>query len=66
MKCPLIMAARASQFFTRKSPETDCIREECAWYDETVECCALVALVRVKTATGAVLGRIADNLPERS
>jgi len=47
--------------------ETDigeCIGDNCAWYDETVECCALVALVRVKTATGAVLGRIADNLPE--
>jgi len=46
MKCPIIVAARASQHLTRDSQASDCLQEECAWWSKSFELCDINILAQ--------------------
>ncbi|MBA7677098.1 hypothetical protein ES703_85346 [subsurface metagenome] len=56
MKCPLI---RAEGYFDNKEWQvitTDCLKEECAWWDPANNCCAVRTIVSVLSRLTKKLG----------
>lgn len=64
MKCPILVADDTYNGPREDYTRTNCLQEKCGQWDDTTGLCARVAEVRVLTAIGNVLGRIADNLPK--
>ena len=60
MKCPLFCIGNYSVENIKRSPNFDCLKEECAWWDLAHMCCAMIALNQTFVAVGNVVGRIAD------
>lgn len=63
MKCPLTISAR---FYTGPGVEVvggNCIKEECAWWYEGDQCCALTNLARDSTLILLELIAIKNKLP---
>lgn len=44
MKCPLIFGNYMVRKGFIKSPDTDCLKEECAWWDNKLKLCSITAL----------------------
>ena len=65
MKCPLLCIGNYSAELMRENPSFECLREECAWFDENGDRCSVLELSRTMTAIGHVLGdaRRLMNLP---
>ena len=59
MKCPLFTAAEMSHEPELKPSSNDCLKEECAWWDETRACCEYRSM-RIE------LSRLVDRLDEIS
>ena len=60
MKCPLMHYQERNHNVFPCEVFEDCFEEECAWWDETVDRCSMVALSQTFIAIGNVLGKIAD------
>lgn len=45
MKCPLLSAGEYTRNVSHPTISCDCIKEECAWWNEAYSCCQLVELV---------------------
>jgi len=64
MKCPLLTDKDYSVQLERNLNTGDCIKEECAWWDQVYGRCTVLALSQIFTAMGHVLGRIHDQMPK--
>lgn len=41
MKCPLIIYVKSSPYQGEETEQGDCLKEECAWWDEESERCSV-------------------------
>lgn len=62
MKCPIHTQVNITGGKFTVLGNQDCLLEECAWWDKTHGCCAVLALSRTSRATRDVLGAIAQEL----
>ena len=56
MKCPILIKVTKKWFRPPIYEPMECLKEECAWWDEAHECCATIALNQTMVAIGNVLG----------
>ncbi len=63
MKCPLFCMNDTRVQLGEETEIGDCLKEECAWWDEAHECCAIIALNQTFVAVGNVIGRAVDKMP---
>jgi len=64
MKCPLILRSKYTTFEHIETVVDECITTECAWFDSHTGVCSVLALARIMTAGGNVLGRIHNVIKE--
>ena len=46
MKCPLITAGLMADHETSITSSFDCLKEECAWWDEHTQKCAVLTIAK--------------------
>jgi len=63
MKCPLMSSGFQEYYEEGQQYNQDCLKEECAWWDEAHECCAMIALNQTFVAVGNVIGQFVDKMP---
>jgi hypothetical protein len=63
MKCPLGGVGERQWSTEVKVQHEDCLYSKCAWWDETTNCCSVLALSRTMVAIGNVVGQLADRKP---
>ena len=63
MKCPVMTAGNFERFPPEKDEFIDCLKEECAWWDEIDERCVLVTLVDKIADMRDDLIQIRDKMP---
>jgi len=64
MKCPLFATFDKRTQMGEESDHSECLQEECAWWDQVYGLCTVLALSPIFTAMGHVLGRIHDKMPK--
>ncbi len=57
MKCPLMVSGYRDRTLDPMRPATDCLKEECAWWEKEGEGCAVMLL-------GLQVGTVCDQLTE--
>lgn len=62
MKCPLFHTALINDFQRRKDGDDDCLKEECACWDEVPCLCSVLNLSQAATAVGVILIQMASNV----
>ena len=62
MRCPLIMVNRTWGGEEQGLEGDRCIKEECAWWDNNSDRCAILELSRLGNAIGNSLGNIAREM----
>lgn len=60
MKCPLFKDWNAADSGVFYYTNSDCLKEECAWWDTAHETCAVIALNQTFVAVGNVLSKLTD------
>ncbi|MBA7560963.1 hypothetical protein ES708_02597 [subsurface metagenome] len=63
MKCPLFMIHILQEPGKVDLAKVDCIKEECAWWVEASESCAMEAIPRIIGFLGSELKTIKEELP---
>ncbi len=46
MKCPILSAPTVRTAFTAYFADVDCLKEECAWWDEEKNCCSVKVIAK--------------------
>jgi len=62
MKCPLRSISTKYPDEQIGHDDLNCLKEECAWWDEPCEWCAILTLSRALTALGSVVDEIKEKL----
>ena len=63
MKCPLLKIARAGLLSEAARPLDDCLREDCAWWDEVMKKCSVQVLAQFSVGASVYLHNISENMP---
>jgi len=64
MKCPLLMYNYLPDESPTEGKRTDCIKEECAWWDNVLEDCCFRVAAKASDRTERVLTDILAKLPQ--
>ena len=62
MKCPLICKAAAASRLPASQVVDDCVKADCAWWDENGDRCSILELSRLFNAIGNTLGSLVKEL----
>jgi hypothetical protein len=65
MKCPLFVQAIVAYQGNDQEAKLDCLKEECAWWDNTNGLCAILQLSKAVYHDGMYLPQIAKELTLR-
>ena len=65
MKCPLLMLAQRAHGGSHTLPLTNCLKEECAWWVEASQSCAMEAIPRIIAYLGSELKTIKEKMPHQ-
>ena len=63
MKCPLLMAGYWSSIPGFNTAKTDCLKEECVWWDKNYGHCAILGLSHELSYLASELVEIRNKLP---
>lgn len=63
MKCPLLMQAAMYMSPAEADMMADCLKEECAWWDEAEQQCARLSEVTFLVAITSLLRSINEKMP---
>ena len=62
MRCPMLTMYATTFKPPEEYEDRDCLKEECAWWDENADCCAVLELSRLQNAIGNILGKLVDKM----
>ena len=63
MKCPMIMIGGGSRSWYPDREQDSCIKEECAWWHEGNQCCAILTIAQGSVYAHKALLDIARKTP---
>jgi len=63
MKCPLLWASVLNSPRQVKEKHGDCIKEECAWWYENDQCCAITNIARDSTLFLLAFQALVNKMP---
>lgn len=63
MKCPILTMYALTFETPDKYQDRDCLKEECAWWDEEVKACSARSIQQTLYAIERALNTIAQKLP---
>jgi len=63
MKCPILSAPTSRTAFTEHFADIECLKDECAWWDESAEYCAILGIELKLGAIMSCVGEIMLKMP---
>ncbi len=63
MKCPLLLFEHYTTFEKIGSEVADCLKEECAWWDDRLGRCAVLTISRIMIDVGRQVEAIQSKMP---
>ena len=63
MKCPLLGLDEQNRPWAQKANQTECLKEECAWWDKQNECCVINSIASHLGSIWLNLSFIFDKMP---
>ena len=63
MKCPLLVSIFTHKGLKTQHTDTDCLKEECAWWDNGDECCAILGLEEYIKVISINFSELVDKMP---
>lgn len=66
MKCPMMFNVKYSVEVVEEGSPWECLKEECAWWDESMAMCGVIALKAELAGCCLWLVEIADKMPHEA